>query len=191
LSLQGKDDDAARIIGSLIQGMSGADCAIARVASVERLKPDFAQFYDRGAEFIPSIFVDRAEALFVELCATERAPRLLHGDLHHHNILFDEQQGWVVIDPWGAMGEVEFEAGASLRNPIDALVLLGDPRVLERRLQIYEACLGFDVTRALKWAFATTVLAILWPVGDGLDLRQPFARAARAMLQLLEGDAVR
>jgi streptomycin 6-kinase len=114
-----------------------------------------------------------------------------HGDLHHHNILFDDKQGWVVIDPWGAIGEVEFEAGASLRNPVHAPALLGDPRALERRLRIYEECLGFDAARALKWAFATTVLAILWPVGDGLDLRQPFARAARAMLLLLEGDAVR
>ena len=40
-----------------------------------------------------------------------------------------------------------------------------------------------------KWAFATTVLGILWPVeaGIGIDLRTPFASAARSMLALLGG----
>ena len=63
-----------------------------------------------------------------------------------------------------------------------------DPRVLERRLRTYEARLTLDADRALKWAFATTVLAILWPVeaGIGLDLRKPFSVASRSMLSLLD-----
>jgi streptomycin 6-kinase len=130
--------------------------------------------------------VDRAEALFAELCATQRSVRLLHGDLHHYNVLFDADAGWVVIDPWGVLGEIEFEAGASLRNPVTGLV--EDPRVLERRLETFEQRLKFNADRALKWAFTTTVLGILWPVesGIGLDLREPFARAARSMLSLME-----
>ena len=37
------------------------------------------------------------------------------------------------------------------------------------------------------WAFATTVLAILWPIDGsaGIDLRAQFARAARSMHDLL------
>jgi streptomycin 6-kinase len=194
LSLDGRDEKATEIIGSLIGRMSSsaARCPF-DVGSVERLKPDFATFRHGGGDMIPLSFVDRAEALFVELCATQRCVRLLHGDLHHHNVLFDGQDGWVVIDPWGAIGEIEFDVGASLRNPIGAPHLLGNPDVIERRLRIYERCLEFDADRALKWSFATTVLGILWPVeaGIGPDLPRPFALAARAMLELLDCGAVR
>ena len=59
--------------------------------------------------------------------------------------------------------------------------------MLERRLGIYEKHLAFDPQRALRWAFATTVLSILWPFeeGTGIDMRRPFGLAAHAMLQLL------
>ena len=86
----------------------------------------------------------------------------------------------------GVLGEIEFEVGPSLRNPYTPL--LEDPRILERRLRTYEARLALDAGRALKWAFATTVLGILWPVeaGLGLDFRKSFAAAAQSMLTLLE-----
>jgi streptomycin 6-kinase len=188
LTLEGKDDEATGTLAAIIGQMSSVDPGIAWVGSVERLSPDFARFRDGGAGFIPLEFVERAEALFAELCATQRRPRPLHGDLHHHNVLFDEVSGWVAIDPWGAMGEIEFEIGASLRNPVDAPHLLNDPIVIERRLRIFEERLRCDADRALKWAFTTTVLAILWPVEPeiGLDLRGSFALAADSMWRLLE-----
>ena len=103
-------------------------------------------------------------------------------------MLFDADSGWAAIDPWGVMGEIEFEIGAALRNPVDVPVLLGDPRVIERRLRTYEERLNLNADRALRWAFATTVLGILWPFDEtvGLDLRQSFATAAQSMLRLLE-----
>lgn len=185
---QGRDDEATAIIASLIQQTKNAGIVPPGIGSVGRLREDFARFRHGGDGIIPLDYVDRAEALFDELCATQSRPRLLHGDLHHYNVLFDEDLGWVVIDPWGVVGESEFELGPSLRNPIDAPELLADPRVIERRLNMYTRCLGLDAERALKWTFATTVLAILWPVEDEFDpgLARPFAAAAHSMRQLLE-----
>ena len=184
--LDGRDDEATEIIASLLQRMSNAPAHLDGIRPVERLQSEFAQFRSGGDGVIPMSYVDRAEALFAELCATQKNVRLLHGDLHHYNVLFDADAGWVVIDPWGVLGEIEFEAGASLRNPVTCV--LDDPRILERRLETYEQRLKFNADRALKWAFATTVLGILWPVepGIGLDMREPLARAARSMLSLLE-----
>ena len=188
LCLAGKDDDATDIIASIITRMSSAESAPVWVDPVNRLKADFARFRHGANGFIRTDFVDRAEAFFGELCATQERTRLLHGDLHHYNVLFDAQAGWVAIDPWGAIGEIEFEIGASLRNPIHAPHLLADSSVMERRLRRYEHHLRFHADRALKWAFATTVLGILWPPepGIGLDLRRAFALAAGSMLRLLE-----
>ena len=188
LCIEGHDDDATDILASLLQRMSIAPVNLAGVRPVNRLQPEFTQFRNRVEGFIPASYVDRAEELFAELCTTQRDVRLLHGDLHHYNVLFDTDSGWAAIDPWGVLGEIEFEIGAALRNPVDVPALLADPGVIERRLRIYEARLKFNSDRALKWAFAMTVLAILWPfdAGIGQDLRAPFAMAARSMHELVE-----
>jgi streptomycin 6-kinase len=187
LSRDDGDDEATKIIASVLHRMSSAPAHLAGIRSVDQMQPEFGQFRDGAEGFIPMRYVDRAEELFAELCATQRDVRLLHGDLHHYNVLFDQNAGWVAIDPWGVNGENEFEVGASLRNPIDAPLLLSDPKVMDRRLKTYAACLALDVDRAVKWAFATTVLAILWPCEPGLssDLRIPFALAACSLYELM------
>jgi streptomycin 6-kinase len=53
------------------------------------------------------------------LCSSQRYRRLLHGDLHHGNVLHDSERGWVAIDPKGVLGEPEYEIGVALRNPIE------------------------------------------------------------------------
>jgi len=128
LCREGRDDDATEILAAIIGRISKVSSELTWIGSIERLQPDFARFRAGAAGFIPVPFVERAEALFAELSATQREPRLLHGDLHHHNVLFDDTSGWVAIDPWGAIGEIEFEVGASLRNPVDA------PHLLPQRL---------------------------------------------------------
>jgi streptomycin 6-kinase len=187
LCIEGRDEEATDILASLMQRMASAPANLAGVRSVDRLQPEFAQYRNGADGFIPASYVDRAEELFAELCRTQRNVRLLHGDLHHYNVLFDTDSGWAVIDPWGARGEIEFEVGAALRNPVDVPALLGNPSVIERRLRTYEAQLKLNPDRALKWAFAMTVLGILWPFDAqiGQDLRAPFAIAARSMRELL------
>ena len=182
--MEDRDDEATEIIASFIERLPVV-AGPPGISSVDRLRPDFSRFRDGAEGFIPLQFVDRAEALFGELCMTQSSERLLHGDLHHFNVLFDQRDGWVIIDPWGVKGELEFEIGPSLRNPISCV--LDDPLKLERRLRVYERRLALDATRALKWAFATTVLGILWPFDPtvGQDLRSPFARAATTMWQIM------
>ena len=184
LCLSGRDEEATGIIAALIQRMPTV-CGGPGCWPVQRLHPDFARFRHGGDGVIPIDFVDHAEHLFVDLCATQRNVRLLHGDLHHYNVLFDSKAGWVVIDPQGPLAEIEYEIGASLRNPTQELV--ASPGVLERRLRIYEDRLQIDLERTLKWAFATTVLGILWPFEPGMGgyLRASFARAAHAMRELM------
>jgi streptomycin 6-kinase len=182
------DDGATEIIASLLLRMFSAPAHLAGIRSVGHMQREFAQFRAGAEGIIPLSYVDRAEELFAELCAAQRDVRLLHGDLHHYNVLFDRDAGWVAIDPWGVIGEKEFEVGASLRNPMDAPQLLSDPTVMERRLKTYEAMLNIDADRALKWAFASAVLAIVWPCepGVGPELRFRFALAARSMHELMK-----
>ena len=136
--------------------------------------------------FAPDV-VAEAEALYSRLCASQKDPRVLHGDLHHYNVLFDAECGWVAIDPWGAFGELEFEIAASLRNPYEFTDLIATRESIESRLRIYGRLLPINLERTLQWAFAHTVLAALWPTEDGigLDLQRPFVMAALTVREML------
>jgi len=182
-----KDDEATHIIAGIIGQMSSVTSPSFQGVPVGNLADDFQTCRENGCDFVSPAIIERAEHLFLELSKTQQQPRVLHGDLHHYNVLFDRRQGWVAIDPWGPEAEIEYEVGASLRNPIDAPDLLARTETYVARLRIHERCLGFNADRALRWAFAQAVLAALWcpTEGLGVDMRLPFATAAKAMLPLL------
>jgi streptomycin 6-kinase len=62
--------------------------------------------------------LEEAETLFAELNASMAEPFLLHGDLHHENILAAEREPWLAIDPKGVVGEPARETDDSSRGKI-------------------------------------------------------------------------
>jgi streptomycin 6-kinase len=89
--------------------------------------------------------VEAAHGVYDRLAATQRHERLLHGDLHHGNVVFDRERGWLVIDPKGVVAELEFELGAALRNPWDRPALFTDPGVIRRRARTLADGLRLDL----------------------------------------------
>jgi len=187
LSLNTRDDEATEIIAEIIGRMSSIRPSVKGIKSASDLISEFQKYRHGCDDLMPAGMIDKAERIFSQLCDSQADLRLLHGDLHHYNVLFDSQRGWVAIDPWGLWAEIEYEVGASLRNPIDAPDLLAKKETVVRRLRIYEQRLGIDARRALRWAFSQAVLAALWPTeeGVGIDMRAPFIAAATAMMPLL------
>src|SRR5262249_16592513 len=129
---------------------------------------------------IDRALVEHAQRVYAELAAAQRNPALLHGDLQHYNVLHDAARGWLAIDPKGVVGELEFEIGAALRNPVDRPELFAAPATVERRLEIFHDALGIDVDRARAWAFAQGVLSAIWSIEDGaaVDASNPALRLA-------------
>jgi streptomycin 6-kinase len=125
----------------------------------------------RGAalndERLPSTLLDPAQRIYADLCRTQREPALLHGDLHHYNVLSDRSRGWCAVDPKGVVGELEYELGAVLRNPIDRPDLFATIEIVERRLEQFGLVLGLDVSRARGWCFAQAVLSAIACIEDG------------------------
>lgn len=116
---------------------------------------------------LPRRLVEEAEALFTELIASMAPPVLLHGDLHHGNILAARRQPWLAIDPFGVIGEPECEVGALLRNPQARLRADGQPgRTLSRRLDQLADELAFDRARLRGWGVAQAVLSAWWSLED-------------------------
>ena len=105
---------------------------------------------------------ERGKKAFFELCQTQSAAQfLLHADLHHDNVLCDRDRGWLVIDPKGYAGELEFETASFLHNPAREFRTAA---VLERRARILSNRLGLDQNRIVRWCFAHGVLSALWNI---------------------------
>jgi len=116
--------------------------------------------------------VEEGEALFAELLASSAPPILLHGDLHHDNILSAHvssagRQPWLAIDPKGVVGEPAYEVGALLRNLWPDRHTHSNPgRLLERRLHRLAEELALDPARVRGWAVAQAVLSAVWGIED-------------------------
>lgn len=154
--------------------------------TVERWGRAFARIRaanDGGSGAFPQEWFDRAERLYFDLCASQADPVLLHGDLHHWNILASRRDGWLAIDPKGVAGEPAYETGSLLRNKMDAGP---DLRLLtERRAAQLSAALGIDRERILQWAFAQGVLSALWTFEDHGSIGEPQLALPRALFGLI------
>ena len=123
--------------------------------------------YHGGCGPFPRALLEEAEALFTELCASMAPPVLLHGDLHHDNILAAQRHPWLAIDPKGLVGEPAYETGALLRNPLPQLLQhLGPGRILARRIDQLAEELGLERARIRGWGLAQAVLSMWWSVED-------------------------
>jgi len=120
-----------------------------------------------GTGPLPGRLVARAEEVFAAFLAEGREQVLLHGDLHHTNVLAAAREPWLAIDPKGLAGEREYEVGAFLRNPLDLASRPGAAATLDRRLDTFATMLGFDRERMRLWAMAQAVLSAVWTLEGG------------------------
>jgi streptomycin 6-kinase len=186
LTLEGRDDEAIDVLAETIQTMSGhappPDCP-----TVRGWAASFDAYVARADDRIPPQLVADAHRRFLSLEGSQGNRQLLHGDLHHYNVLFDSTRGWLAIDPKGVVGEVEFELGATLRNPFERPDLFVSAAIVERRLARLARRLNINLARALEWGFAQAVLSAIWRLEDGFTVEAdaPVLRLATAIRPML------
>ena len=115
---------------------------------------------------MPETLVEHAEALFAELIPSQAETFLLHGDLHHDNILSSERRPWLAIDPKGVVGEPAYDTAALLHNPVHLLYKPETGRLLRRRIDLLSERLALDRARVYGWGLAQAVLAAYWGLED-------------------------
>ncbi|MGH2617308.1 MAG: aminoglycoside phosphotransferase family protein [Thermomicrobiales bacterium] len=111
--------------------------------------------------------LSQAAAAARELLAAPRDIVVLHGDIHHGNILDFGARGWLAIDPKGLLGERGFDYVNILRNPDDETALA--PGRFARQATVIAEAAGLDRTRFLQWVLAFTGLSAAWILNDGDD----------------------
>ena len=184
---RGADDEATRILAQVI-GKLANHTPPAECPTVDDWGRGFDRYLGSGDSQIPHNLVREAQLLYRDLAASQRTTMLLHGDLQHYNLLFDREHGWTAIDPKGVLGELEYEVGALLRNPVEFPELFANRATVERRLKILTTHLPLDHTRALKWSFAQAVLSAIWTVEDDhiLEPNNSALQLARVLRPLLD-----
>ncbi len=183
-SLSARDDAAAiGVIADCLRSLwrSVPDADVVTVAS---LLDDFDS--SDASELLPPGLIDSARAVFTELVSTEGERMLLHGDLHHANVLRNGN-GWMPIDPQGIVGEREYDTAAAMRNPFGVIESETDLIALtERRASQFAERLGLDAERIVKWAYAQTALSVCWQLSDGRELVPAWVKLATALSKRFE-----
>ena len=102
---------------------------------------------------IPDGYLQKARKLREQLLQTSEADVLLHGDLHHDNIL-QNGDDWVVIDPKGVIGESAYEVAAFIRNPMPELLAQDSaPNIILNRITRLAGLLELPSQLILDWCF--------------------------------------
>ncbi|CAM3638694.1 aminoglycoside phosphotransferase family protein [Cohnella lubricantis] len=182
------DAEATRIAGALIRKLRTPAPAGSRFPTtrdwalgLQKLRARF----DGGTGPLPERLVGAAESGYEQLHATISSPlQLLHGDLHHENILSAEREPWLAIDPKGVIGEPAFE-------PVQYLInrLPDEPeaatRLIAERARLFARELELDAQRILAWTFCHSVLSAWWCIEDGVSDAESSIRIAEGLETLL------
>ena len=124
----------------------------------------------------------RAWAVAERLLTENREPRVLHGDIHHENVLHDPARGWRAIDPKGLIGPRGYDYANLLRNPLTPLARDQD-RLLRLAGRVSQRA-GLPLAEVLGWTLAHAGLSAAWSVEDAEtpDHSLAVAEAAAALL---------
>jgi streptomycin 6-kinase len=163
MARSGKDDEASHII-----------CAVAARLHAPRPQPlpELVPLSERFEALAPA-----AAAHGGILCASADAARqlleaprditVLHGDLHHGNVLDFGPRGFLAIDPKGLIGERGFDFANIFCNPDHAAAVA--PGRFARRLGVVAEAASLDPSRLLRWILAYAGLSAAWSIADGDD----------------------
>jgi streptomycin 6-kinase len=115
---------------------------------------------------VPQEYLAKARKLRDRLSASSSQPVLLHGDLHHDNIL-KNGDSWLVIDPKGVIGEPAYEVAAFIRNPLPDLPAAENAAdIIKTRTRRLATLLNLEETRINNWSYVQAVLAWCWALED-------------------------
>lgn len=175
---RGRDDEASRII-----------CAVVAKLHAPRTKPmpnlfPLAQWFEelepaaaaQGGTLALSAGAAR------DLLTSQREVAVLHGDIHHGNILDFGERGWLAIDPKGLVGDRGFDYANLFCNPDHATATA--PGRLARRIEVVADAAGLERQRLLRWILAWAGLSAAWHLADGASPETALVVGEIAVAQL-------
>lgn len=157
----GRDDEATRILCDAAARIHAASGDVLGRDAPPRLidlptwyrhlfsyADELEPLHRRGAEFATLLLDDARDEV------------VLHGDLHHGNVLDFAERGWLAIDPKALLGERAFDYCNMLCNPSHDRAR--EPGRLERQFGVVVAETGLEPGRLARWLVSWCALSSTW-----------------------------
>ncbi len=178
MARHGQDDEATRILCAATDWLhQPRNRVLPKLTTLdewfEPLAPAAAQ---RGG------LLAQAHATSQDLLAAPRDVVVLHGDIHHGNVLDGGARGWLAIDPKGLLGERTFDYANILRNPDEEIAKR--PGRFAQQASVSAEAARVDRRRLLQWVLAFCGLSAAWIYDDGDSPGLDLAVAALAADEL-------
>ncbi|MDU4252629.1 aminoglycoside phosphotransferase family protein [Pseudomonas sp.] len=178
MALHGEDDQASRIACDVVRHLHRPrGKPLPELIDLRQWFRDLAPAARRYGGLFPRC-LETAEALL----ASEQDRSVLHGDVHHDNILDFGPRGWLAIDPKRLHGERLFDYANLLCNP-DLPTSRERTRFL-RQLDVIVEHAGVDRRRLLEWVLAFAGLSAAWFLDDGMAADSDLSVAHLAAAEL-------
>lgn len=171
LSELADDAEATRVLAQVMQSLSRrppAEHTFPHIKDWAQALTRYRVAFATQTGPIPMSLIERAQGYFGAFLTSPADDVLLHGDLHHFNVLSAGNGRWVAIDPKGVVGHAVYECGRFLHNPHpDFLLQTGVSKIIDRRVGIICDLLGVDRQLVLMAGFCDAVIGSVWSVEDG------------------------
>ena len=173
-----QDDEASIIICEVVQKLHAA-----KPPYPDELVPLEIWFRDLepAAAKYGGVFA-QCSSVANQLLNDQQAITVLHGDIHHGNILDFGDKGWLAIDPKGLIGGRGFDYANIFCNP-DAGIAT-KPGRLAKQVQIISNAAELEPKRLLLWIMAWVGLSAAWGINEGED-NPPALQVAELVLKQL------
>ncbi len=164
MAVAGDDDGASRILCETVARLHTPRAA----PPPDTLVPLPAWFAALGPAAVAhgGVFA-KSLAAADRLLTDPREPVVLHGDVHHDNILDGGPRGWLAIDPKGLIGDRAFDYANLFRNPTAEIALA--PGRMRRQVEVVATAGGLEPRRLLTWIHAYAGLGAAWSLQSGHD----------------------
>ena len=154
------DDDCVALAANAMQTLWHSSSSFTRRHRFPTLE-NWSAALDRSNTPIPAQSRARAMEMFTELDRSAERKVLLHGDLHHFNLLRATRAPWLAIDPKGVIGDPAYEPATFLRNHLE--IHRCDPH---RPIAIMAERLALDPDRIRQYAYVHCILSAVWSAED-------------------------
>jgi streptomycin 6-kinase len=185
LSTIDDDEVATQIAVSVLKELwipIGEDCLLPATKNREASLIALRKEHPNGLGPISAQMFKEAEYFFKKMNETSTQYYLLHGDLHHYNIL-SKNNSWMVIDPQGLIGEREYDLIQFLLNKLPEKDC---KEVIKKRIDIFAEELGLNKESILMWGIAHSVLSTAWSVEDNENYSKSFFQGLLAIRELYQ-----
>ena len=158
---EGQDDNASKIMCATLDELHAP-----RGKPLPELVPLdhwFASLAPAAATFGGNLALSAAAAR--DLLAHPEQVSVLHGDIHHGNVLDFGPRGWLAIDPKALIGERAFDYANIFFNPDHATATT--PGRFKSQISVVAAAARLGPTRLARWVLAWAGLSAAWHLSDG------------------------